>query len=75
MKQIQDNKTDTITSIIRRLSDLYSISASTLKSNSRVLRDLGLISFGNNLNYKKAKMTDFGKFVLSIIGEEEDEWG
>jgi predicted transcriptional regulator with HTH domain len=31
------------------------------------LKELGLIEFGNNSHFKPAKLTQLGKFVVSII--------
>ena len=67
LRKIEGNSTETITSIVRYLSKHYSISESTLKANSRILRKLNLITFGNN---SIALLTKFGKFVIRTIGSE-----
>jgi hypothetical protein len=59
---------ETISSLLRRLSNAYGISLSTLKSNVKILKELNLISFGNSSNFQTAKLTDFGKFLSRSIG-------
>ncbi|MDI6721854.1 MAG: helix-turn-helix domain-containing protein, partial [Candidatus Aenigmarchaeota archaeon] len=53
--------TETMTAFIRRAARIYGISESTLKANSRILKNLGMITFGNS---SVAMLTDFGVFAL-----------
>jgi len=42
----------------------YAISLSTLKLNARILRELGLIRFGNS---SPAKLTRTGKLIVQLL--------
>lgn len=68
LSQVENNTTETISSLLRRISKIYGISLSTLKSNVRILKELNLISFGSLSNFQVARLTDFGKFVANIMG-------
>jgi hypothetical protein len=48
------------------MSKSHDISLSTLKLNAKILRDLGMIEFGNCAN---ARLTDFGKLIVSLLGD------
>lgn len=60
---------ETISSLVRRLSREKGTSVSALKANAKVLKELGVIEYGNS---SSARLTGFGRFVLKIIGGEKD---
>jgi len=64
LKELEYNSDSNITNLLKRISESDKISLSTLKFNSRVLRDLNLASFGNGY---PAGLTDFGRFIVKII--------
>ena len=70
LSHLENNFKDTISSKLNRLSKESKIPISTLKLNSRILKDLNLIDFGNS---SVAEITEFGKFVASIIRGGSDE--
>lgn len=49
---------------MNRISKSLEISLSTLKLNARILKNLGLIDFGN---CSVAHLTDFGKYIMKIM--------
>ncbi len=65
LTQLRANKTSSITSLLNTISSETGIPLSTLKFNSRILRDLGLIKFD-----KKPELTKFGTLVLEIVEGE-----
>ena len=67
LQNIASNSTETITALIRRLVKVYNISESTLKANSRILRNLDLIQFGGN---SVAKLTNFGRDIVRVLGDD-----
>jgi len=69
--ETNNNLTNTITSLLRNLSEYSNIPISTLKVNARILRDLGLIAFGNSSQVQRVKITDFGRFILEILEVKE----
>lgn len=62
-----DDTSVSLTFVLKAISKQFNISLSTLKLNARILKDLGLISYGNTTDFRKPKLTDVGKFVLGII--------
>lgn len=72
LSEVMNNRTETISSILRRISTVYGISLSTLKFNARVLKNLNLLSYGNSSNFQVAKLTEFGKFVMSVLMKDCD---
>jgi len=66
LSEIENNSSETITSLLTKLSKKSKIPLSTLKLNAKILRELGLITFGNSV-----KLTDFGKFIVQIIGGDD----
>jgi hypothetical protein len=70
-----NNGKKSISSILREISRGKNIPPSTLKLNSKILKQLGLIDFGDKINFKPAKLTPVGKFVISIIENGKVEEG
>ena len=66
LNKIAENRESTISSLLRILSKENRIPLSTLKLNSKKLRDLGLIDCGDS---KKVKLTDSGILVMEIVEE------
>ena len=74
LSQVENIKNESITRILNRIFFSHGISLSTLKLNAKILKDLNLISFGNNSHFQAAKLTDFGQFIVEIIeGDESNE--
>jgi hypothetical protein len=59
------SSSQTITSLLKRLSKNHGISLSTLKLNAGILRELELLEFGN---CHDAKLTGLGEYVMSYFG-------
>ena len=59
----------TLTSLLRYISEKEGISISTLKDASRKLKELGLIDYGNSREWKRVKLTEFGEFILKVVGK------
>lgn len=53
-----------MTRLLQRLSESFEVPLSTLKLNARILRELGLVEYGNG----DARLTEFGRFVLEVCG-------
>lgn len=62
-----DNGSHSITSVLKSLSSSFRIPLSTLKLNARILKELGLIDFGDLSNFKKPKITESGKIIIQFI--------
>ena len=62
-----DDTSASLTFVLKTISRRFNIPLSTLKLNARILRDLGLITYGNTSDFKKPKLTDIGKFILDVI--------
>jgi len=61
---------ETMTSLLRALSEEFSIPLSTLKLNGRILRELNLISYGSNEGVAEARLGTLGLFILRLLSEE-----
>jgi hypothetical protein len=70
LSQVDNIDNENITKILNRISSSHDTPLSTLKMNAAILRKLNLITFGNKSHYRATKLTDFGKFILGIIGGE-----
>ncbi|RLE61050.1 MAG: transketolase [Thermoprotei archaeon] len=55
-----------------RLSKLYNIPLSTLKLNARILREIGLISYGNVKRHEIIRLTPVGKLILKLLDLEKN---
>ena len=59
-----------LTSLLKQLSEDYGIPLSTLKLNARILRELNLISYGSIQDRKTAQLEPLGNFVMRLfLGE------
>ena len=67
LKKVAENTHKSITSILHNLEKEKEIPLSTLKLNSRILKQIGLIDYGNS---KKACLTKLGRIVWEILGGE-----
>ena len=67
LQEIEKNFTKTVTALITKISKSNKIPISTLKSNSQILRELGLIEFEIS---QPVELTEAGKRILEIIGDE-----
>ena len=68
LSELENNRINSISSLLGGISKIYEIPLSTLKSNARILRELGLISYGNSSSFQVATLTEFGKFLAKLIG-------
>ena len=71
LSSINNTQNENITRILSRISSSHEIPLSTLKLNAKILKNLNLITFGNNSHFQSARLTDFGKFVFKIIGGDK----
>lgn len=67
LEKIKSNTALTITSLIESIFRESKIPVSTLKLNSRILRELSLIDF--SVGYS-VRLTPLGEFVLRIVSQE-----
>jgi len=58
-----------LTSLLKQLSEDHGVPLSTLKLNARILRELNLISYGSIRDKKSARLEDLGRFVFGLLGE------
>ena len=56
-----------LTSLLKQLSEEYGIPLSTLKLNARILRELNLISYGSIRDRRCACLEDLGLFVVGLV--------
>lgn len=60
-----------ISSLLRAISNEMNIPLSTLKLNAKILKELGLIDFGDGKTFKLATLTHPGKVIMKIIVGED----
>ena len=53
--------------MLREIEKKHSVPLSTLKLNAKILREIGLISFGNS---SVARLTNVGKIIIQIFENE-----
>ena len=58
-----------LTSLLKRLSEDYGVPLSTLKLNARILRELNLISYGSIRDKRSAQLEPLGSFVMKLFLE------
>ncbi len=58
-----------LTSLLKRLSEDYGVPLSTLKLNARILRELNLISYGSIRDKRTAQLEPLGSFVMKLFLE------
>ena len=59
-----------LTSLLKQVSEEYGIPLSTLKLNARILRELNLISYGSIHNRQTAQLESLGRFILRLMLDE-----
>lgn len=59
-----------LTSLLKQLSEEYGIPLSTLKLNARILRELNLISYGSIRDKKTAQLEPLGSFVMRLFMDD-----
>ena len=64
LKEVENNSTKTITSLINKLSRTSKIPLSTLKLNARMLKHLGLIEYTNS---NPVVISEAGRIVLKLV--------
>lgn len=67
LEQISNNKGKTITGLIGFIFRETKIPVSTLKLNTKILKEIGMIDFFNG---DPVRLTGFGKFVLGMISAQ-----
>jgi len=68
LRAVADHE-QSLTSLLRQLSEDHGVPLSTLKLNARILRELNLISYGSMGDRKTARLEDLGRFIFGLIGE------
>lgn len=66
LEKISENKEKTITSLTESVFRETKIPISTLKLNSAILKEIGLVDFFNG---GPVKLTGFGEFVFSLVAQ------
>ena len=61
-----------LTSLLKQISEEYEIPLSTLKLNARILRELNLISYGSIRDKRAAQLENLGRFVIRLL--LDDPW-
>ncbi len=64
-----------LTSLLKQLSEEYGIPLSTLKLNARILRELKLISYGSIHNKRSARLENLGNFVVGLVNHSRGGLG
>ena len=64
-----------LTSLLKQLSEEYGVPLSTLKLNARILRELKLISYGSIRNKRSARLEDLGSFVIGLVNHSRGGLG
>jgi hypothetical protein len=64
-----------LTSLLKQLSEEYGIPLSTLKLNARILRELQLISYGSIHNKRSARLENLGNFVVDLVNHSRGGLG
>jgi hypothetical protein len=64
---------ETITSLLARLSESAGIPLSTLKSGARVLKELGLLNYGGENGNSLAEPTRSGSLLLSMLADADSQ--
>lgn len=60
-----------ITSILKEISKKFNVPLSTLKRNAKILKDLNLITYGDNSNFRGVELTELGRLVSRIMASGE----
>jgi hypothetical protein len=61
------DREQSLTSLLKQLSQEYQIPLSTLKLNARILRELNLISYGSIRDKRTAQLESLGSFILRLL--------
>lgn len=64
-----------LTSLLKQLSEEYGVPLSTLKLNARILRELNLISYGSIHNKRSARLENLGNFVVDLVNHSRGGLG
>jgi len=67
LEEVSRNSEKTISSLLREIEKKHGIPLSTLKLNAKILREIGLISFGNS---SVARLTNVGKMIIQVFDDE-----
>ncbi len=64
-----------ITSILREISKKFNVPLSTLKRNSKILKDLNLITYGDATSFQGVELTELGQFIAKLMTRGEPPLG
>ncbi|CAB49320.1 hypothetical protein [Pyrococcus abyssi] len=68
-----NGESKSLTSLAEGISKAHRKPVSTLKLNAKILKELGLIEYGTRRSPRTVRLTEFGKFVIRILGADEVE--
>jgi hypothetical protein len=68
LKAVAD-RNQSLTSLLKQLSEDHGVPLSTLKLNARILRELNMISYGSIRRRRSASLEDLGRFVFGLIDQ------
>ncbi len=71
--EISVSKNENITQILSKINKEDKVPLSTLKLNTNILKNLGLVTFGTNSHFQAANLTELGHEILFILRGEENE--
>ena len=65
-----NRRSDSISSLLIGMSDKHGIPLSSLKLNSKILRELGLIEVSKqSMDYGVAVLSEDGRFIIDLIND------
>ena len=65
---LNPNPEKTLNALLQEIEKRYRKSLSSLKMNAKMLRDLGLIDYGDKKERRPVKLTHMGDAVLQLLG-------
>ena len=68
LKAVAD-RNQSLTSLLKQLSEDHGVPLSTLKLNARILRELNMISYGSIRKRKSVSLEDLGRFIFGLLDE------
>ncbi|MEM3402956.1 MAG: 1-deoxy-D-xylulose-5-phosphate synthase N-terminal domain-containing protein [Nitrososphaeria archaeon] len=74
LSSISKNKEATATSFLKELSEMSAIPLSTLKLNTKILRELDLVTYGTPRNPKPIRLTQTGKLISDILAASNSDF-
>ena len=68
LKAVAD-RNQSLTSLLKQLSEDHGVPLSTLKLNARILRELNMISYGSIRKRKSVSLEDLGRFIFGLLDQ------